>query len=214
MKNLLSVLFLLITISIFAQTDTIDYIDIGPDYRPQELETFQKVRQPNGGFISVNVNYGLIENENALYSGGKIAYIMNRVFEVGLAGQGFYSEMDHPIFNSERIDIFGGYGGLHMAPVIMPIKRIHFAFPILIGAGAVGYEEDFFNSPGHFSYEREWDEIFVAQVGANVVFNITRFFQIEAGVQYLRTTDINIQELPDLDLNGFSGGFGLRFGWF
>ena len=214
MQNLLTIVFLLGSLAIFAQTDTIDYIDIGPDYRPQELETFQKVRQPNGGFMSFNVNYGQIENENAIYTGGKIAYIMNRVFEIGLAGTGFFSEMDHPQFSNQRIDVFGGYGGLHLAPVLMPVKRVHVAFPILIGAGAVGFEEDYFNSPGYWNYERDWDEIFVGQIGANVVFNVTRFFQVEVGAQYLRTTEIHLDNLPDLSLNGFSGGFGLRFGWF
>lgn len=215
MKTLTTTIFLLLSLFSFAQEDAEGgYIDIGPEYG-QEPETFAKPGYHHGGVFGADVHYTQIEGENAIVTGFKAAYIMNRSIELGAAGYGIYSELDHPTIDGAKMNILGGYGGFHCAPVIMPLKKVHFAVPIMLGAGAIGYDEDFrFNDPGEFNFANDWDEIFVAQVGLNVVFNITNFFQIEAGARYLQTTNIELDLVDDLDISGFSGGFGLRFGWF
>ncbi len=215
MKRFLIFCFAVIFVgSIQAQQDSSRYIDIDEGYNPNEMETFRNDKQHHGGVFAFDVHYGQIEKENAIFSQFKAAYIMNRSLEVGLAGVGFYSDLQDGDFFDGDASLIGGYGGLHIAPVIMPLKRVHLAFPILLGAGAVGYDDELWGSPGDLRWDDDWDEIFVAQFGANVVFNITRNFQLELGARYLKTTDIELDRINDLDLDGWTGGFGFRFGWF
>lgn len=216
MKILSIVLAILIScIGLHAQGDTTDYIDIGTDYRESPLETFHKGSTHHGWLVGLTAHYGQIESENAAFGGVKLAYIMNHSLEAGFAGVSFYSQLKNDDLDNGEVDIAGGYGGLHLAPVIRPIKKVHIAFPIMLGAGAVGYDE-WNRRPGNsgFEFNDDWDEIFIAQVGANVVFNITKFFQVELGVNYLKTTDIELDKINNLSIDGFTGGFGFRFGRF
>lgn len=200
--------------SLFAQQDSTDYIDIGAGYDDRQIETFQQKKFHNGGYASLDFRYGQIENENALFAGGKVAYIMNRTLEVGLAGMGFITEQKNAAFEGNTLALGGGYGGLHLAAVIQPIKKVHFSIPVLLGAGAIGYDDEISGTQGRPIQVDDWDEIFVAQVGANVVFNVTSFFQAEIGVHYLHTTEIELEHVPGLEINGLNGGFSLRFGRF
>ena len=209
-------LFFLSLVSVFAQQDTTsDYIDIGSDYQYKEMETFQKGNQRNGGFFAIDAHYGQIEGENAVFPGVKFAYVINSNLEIGFRGTGTFSEIKGAGFTDGKARILGGYGGLHIAPVILPLKKVHVAFPIMLGAGAVGYDDEEFRDPfGPRGTAHDYDEIFLAELGANVVFNVTKNFQIEVGARYLKTTDIELDRIQNLDINGVTAGFGLRFGWF
>lgn len=198
-----------------AQEDSADYIDIGGGKAKDEkqLETFQRSVEHNGFMIGLDFRYGQIENENAFVGGAKIAYIMNRKLEIGLAGVSMISEQKPNSFFNDDWNVYAAYGGLHLAANIQPTKKVHFSIPILLGAGAVGYDEHF-REPGQNRFHDDFDEIFVAQVGGAMILNITSFMQAEIGVHYLHTTEIQLQHAPGLDINGVTAGFGLRFGRF
>lgn len=215
MKYLLLPLTLLFfTCIINAQEENSDYIDIGGDRKHPEIETFQHGDDHHGWVIGLNINYGQIEKENAIFSGFKAAYIMNRSLELGFSGTAFYSQQNHTEFFDDELNLIGGYGGLHIAPIIIPLKKVHVAFPIMLGAGAIGYDDEISGPQGRLFYENDWDEVFVGQIGATVVFNISRYFQIEVGANYLKTTDIELERVRNLNIDGFTGGFGFRFGRF
>lgn len=214
MKYLLLNTFIFLCLVASAQNDS-DYIEIGNDRSQSPIETFQKADSHHGWVIAVRAHYGQIEKENALFGGVTLAYIMNHSLEIGLAGNGFYSMQDNNLLpNTDKLDLVGGYGGLHINPIIKPLKKVHIAFPILLGVGSVGYTD---TSDRQGPFERnndEFDEIFVGQIGANLVFNISRAFQVEVGINYLKTTDIELAQQPDLSIDGITGGFGFRFGRF
>lgn len=216
MKYQLIILFVLSMASIItAQEDSADYIDIGSNKKStKQLETFQQSVDHNGFMFGVDLRYAQIEGENTFVGGGKLAYVLNRSLEIGFAGVGMYSEQKSNAFFKDDWSLYGGYGGLHLAANIMPTKKVHFSIPVLLGAGAIGYDEIVREPNLSRRYIDDFDEIFVAQVGGALVFNITPFMQAELGVHYLHTTDIQLEHAPGLSINGFNGGFGLRFGRF
>jgi hypothetical protein len=201
--------------ALIAQQDsTSEYIEIGPDYQYEKMETFQKGNQRNGGFFAFDIHYGQIEGENAVFPGVKFAYVINSNLEIGFRGTGIFSEIKGDEFLDGKANIMGGYGGLHISSVLFPFKKVHVAFPIFLGAGAVGYDENIRDRFGPRNFNNDFDEIFLAEIGANIVFNITKNFQIDVGARYMRTTDIELDKIQNLDINGVTAGFGLRFGWF
>lgn len=202
--------------SMIAQETNDDYIEIGGEHakKQKELQTFQRSIDHSGFMFGVDLRYAQIEEENTFVAGAKLAYVMNRSLEIGFAGVGMFSEQKPNAFFKDDWNLYAAYGGLHLAANIMPTKKVHFSIPILLGAGAVGYDE-IIREPNQLRrYEDDVDEIFVAQVGGALVFNITHFMQAEIGIHYLHTTDIQLEHAPGLDINGVSGGFGLRFGRF
>ncbi len=213
MKKFFTFLLIALGCSLHGQ-DSTEYIDIGPNYDNEPIETFQSGNYHNGGFFGLDFRYGQIEGENAAFGGGKAAYIMNRSLEIGVAGMLFYSEQENILFEDSNLGIGGGYGGLYVAPVIKPLKKVHLSIPIVLGAGAVGYDEDIRGQQGRLIHVDDWDEIFMVQGGLNLVFNVTSFFQAEIGLHYLHTTDIELDMVRNLDITGLTGGFGLRFGRF
>ena len=80
----------------------------------------------------------------------------------------------------------------------------------MIGGGVVGYVDHYFED---FDIE-EWDAYFVFEPGLSVQYNISRFIQLEAGVKYRFSSDVNLYAGSIKNINGFSGGIGMKFGVF
>jgi len=213
MKQFRSILLLAlvgIIASGFSQDSTQDDSD---DY----LEFNDRNNVVHGVYLGLSTRYGEIKNKDAFMAGLKIAYVANQQFEVGFEGNFLYSEQD--LFNStlgRREDLIGAYGGLHLEPILFGKSRVSLSFPLLIGAGGVGYIGNNFNDEdfGEELMEDDFDGFFVAEPGVNVLFNISRYLQLEAGIKYRFTTQINL--VPDsIDrLNGFSAGIGVKVGVF
>ncbi len=171
----------------------------------------------HGVYLGLSTRYGEIKGKDAFMAGLKIAYVANQQFEVGFEGNFLYSEQD--VFNSalgRREDMIGAYGGLHLEPILFGKSRVSLSFPLLIGAGGVGYIGNNFNDEDYEEEltEDDFDGFFVAEPGINVLFNVSRYLQLEAGMKYRLTSQINL--VPDsIDrLNGFSVGIGIKVGVF
>ncbi len=163
----------------------------------------------HGVYLGLSAYYGEIEGKSTYLFGGKVAYVANQQFEVGFAGVGFYSDQDSQgILSSDGI--YGGYGGFHLEPIFFGKQKVNLAIPILIGGGVVGYVDHNFED---FDIE-EWDAYFVFEPGLSVQYNISRFIQLEAGVKYRFSSNVNLYAGSIKNINGFSGGIGLKFGVF
>lgn len=199
-------LFLSLTGLVGAQDESDDY-----------LEFNDRKNVVHGVYLGLTTAYGEIDG-NSTYQGGlKVAYVANQQFEVGFAGTFFYSEQD--LFNStlsQDEDLIGAYGGLHLEPILFSKSKVNLSFPLLIGAGGVGYIGDNFNDE---DFEEEFDEddvdaIFVLEPGVSALFNISRYLQLEAGVKYRFSSKIDINPSPISRINGFSAGIGVKVGVF
>jgi hypothetical protein len=169
----------------------------------------------HGVYLGLSTYYGEIEGKSTYLVGGKIAYVANKQFEIGFAGVGFYSDQkSQGIFLSEGM--YGGYAGLHLEPIFFGKHKFNLAIPILIGGGAVGYIDQSINDFIEFEDIdiEEWGEYFVFEPGLSLQYNISRFIQVEAGIKYRLSSNLNLYPGSIKNINGISGGIGVKFGVF
>ena len=189
-----------------------------PDGNSDEYVTFNdRNNVVHGVYMGLNFAYGEIDDKDTYMGGLKIAYVANQQFEVGFAGKFLYSQQN--VFNMQTIDnedLIGGYGGLHLEPILFSKKAVNLSFPILIGAGAVGYvDRDLIRADEDVDFDdNDIAVLFVLEPGMSLLFNINRYLQLEAGVKYRFSNKINFFESPVERINGFSAGIGVKVGVF
>ncbi|WP_422858717.1 hypothetical protein ACOKFD_15330 [Flagellimonas sp. S174] len=171
----------------------------------------------HGVYLGIAMGYGEIEGEDTYVGSFKIAYVANRQFEVGFLAKGLYSRQD--IFNprsGENDDLVGGYAGFHLEPILFGRSRVSLSFPLFIGGGAVGYvsRDDIDNDVDIDIDDDDVDAVFVLEPGVSALFNISRFVQIEAGVKYRFSSEIELTDSPIDRINGFTSQVGIKLGIF
>ncbi len=170
----------------------------------------------HGVYLGFGLGYGEIKSEETAIAELKIAYVANRKLEIGLITKAIYSDQRlSGIFSSNTADLGAVYSGLHVEPILFSKAKINLSFPILIGAGAAGYiNPDWENDEFEQNQNEEWDAILVAEPGINVLYNISRYFQLEAGIRYRISSAVKLS--PDLidNINGFSTSIGIKVGVF
>lgn len=225
-KILPLILSLVIGFSAIGQEDT------------QEMKTlFQKSstdKITNGGYGSFSIGYTQVDSKDALQLGGRVAWIANHKFALGLAGYGFindfnknYSSFDDP----SSYFLAGGYGGIFFEPILMPNKPVHVSFPVILGVGGLSAVESNNWESSHYhnstTYYYDSDAFLVFEPGVDIEFNITTFFRVALGASYRLTSDINLrykyldnnydEHIIQIDrnaLNSFTFDIGFKFGWF
>lgn len=201
--------FLLILLSIFVQMSAQD----SEDY----LEFNDRKNVVHGVYLGLTMGYGEVDGDDAYMGGLKVAYVANQQFEIGFVGNFIYSDQD--IYNtalSQREDLIGGYGGLHLEPIFFSKSRVNLSFPLLVGAGGIRYIDDNFDD---VYFDEDFDEddfepFFVAEPGVNLLFNVSRYLQLEAGVKYRFTSKVDLRPNGIDNVNGFSAGLGIKVGVF
>ncbi|MCL6267067.1 hypothetical protein [Flagellimonas myxillae] len=167
----------------------------------------------HGVYLGLTTHFGEIDGKDTYIGGLKVAYVANRKFEVGFVGNFLYSEQDNPRTVNE--DLIAVYGGLHLEPILFSENLVNLSFPILIGAGGVGYFGNNFDDPIDDNIdEDEIDAIFVLEPGMSLLFNVSRYVQLEAGVKYRFSNKLDLDLNPLDRINGFSGGIGVKIGVF
>ncbi|WP_299440447.1 hypothetical protein [uncultured Aquimarina sp.] len=172
----------------------------------------------HGVYLGFNTAYGEIDGEGTGLLGLKLAYVANRKFEVGFSIKAFYSENAFETTNlnfSSKNDLVGAYAGVHLEPILFSKSRVNLSFPLLIGSGAVSYIDGQFNDNNEFNEDDyQWDIVLVAEPGISLLFNVSRFLQLEAGVKYRFSSKFNIRPNGTDRINGFSAGLGIKVGIF
>ncbi|UJH67255.1 hypothetical protein [Allomuricauda sp. SCSIO 65647] len=171
----------------------------------------------HGVYLGIGLGYGEIEGEDTYIGSFKVAYVANRQFEVGFLAKGLYSRQN--IFNprsGENDDLFAGYAGFHLEPILFGRSAVSLSFPLFIGGGAVGYvDRDTIDNEEDFDFDDDdLDAVFVLEPGVSALFNISRFVQIEAGVKYRFSSEIELVDSPIDRINGFSTEIGIKLGIF
>ena len=223
--KILPIIFaLLIGFSSFAQED-------------EEMKTLFKKSSTdkitNGGYGSFSIGYTQLDSKDALQLGGRVAWIANHKFALGLAGYGFVNDLNNDYDDTDPSNYFlaGGYGGVFFEPILMPNKPIHVSIPVMLGVGGISavesndWKNDHYDKPNNYYYDS--DVFLVFQPGVDVEFNITKFFRIALGASYRLTNGINLkykyldenynEQIITVDknaLNSFNFNIGFKFGWF
>ncbi len=188
----------------------------------------------NGGYGSFSIGYTQVDSKDALQLGGRVAWIANHKFALGLAGYGFVNDINNDYNDTDdpsNYFLAGGYGGIFFEPIIMPNKPIHISVPVILGVGGISavesndWKNDHYDKPSTYYYDS--DVFLVFQPGVDVEFNITEFFRIALGASYRLTNGINlrykylddnyVEQVITVDknaLNSFNFNIGFKFGWF
>lgn len=212
MNRIITFLVLFTTISpTFAQKNTQkDYVEF--DDRKNVV---------HGVYLGFNLHYGQIDNRDTAFGNVKLAYVANRKIEVGLGGTFFFNEQnnDRPdLFNGDKIAMVGAYGGLHLEPILFGRKFISVSFPVLVGGGAVGYFgnnfSDDYEGVDENIKDEDFDAFFIVEPGINILYNFSRYTQLETGFRYRFTSDYEQPLYKKGNINGFSIGVGLKVGIF
>lgn len=175
----------------------------------REVETLAKGPFSLGFFVGQTSKVTELNGEAALLMGGQAMFVFNHKFNIGGAGYGLVSPVD-PLGANNLDDeyLVMGYGGMVFEPVFRSEKAIHFSIPVLLGAGAYGTRQNYWD-------ESDFEEAFwVVEPGLNVNLNIFRVFQIGIGASYRYVADAFVDDVKTDDLSGLAGHLSLKFGWF
>jgi hypothetical protein len=186
--------------------------------------------QSIGGYGALSFGYTKVDNQDALLMGGRGAVVINHGFALGLGGQGFITQPVHDPFLMDDYEYAGGYGGLYIEPIVGWRNPVHLSFPILIGAGGIGYvrhwgeyEDDYYSS----NYDEDSYAFFVIEPSVELEFNVVKFMRLALTASYRYTSDVklNYKERmgasysgkaigPTDMLRGFNFGMVMKFGKF
>jgi hypothetical protein len=184
----------------------------------------------HGGYGALTFGYTRIDDESALLIGGRGGWLINHHFTLGLAGYGFFNNLEQKsnVPDFKNYMIAGGYGGLFLEAIIAPNYPVHVAIPLTIGAGGVSAYDpsywDYNSDPNYYYYDYNTSAFFVIEPGLEVEMNIVKFFRLSLGANYRWTSNINLEysydvteepyKLPTDILDGFTYHMTLKFGWF
>ena len=211
-----------------AEYEDMEYEDMEQEMqeqqKPQRREV-QTLMSGSGGYGAISVGYTEVNNLPALMMGVSAEWVIGHGFGLGFKGVGFTSDLT-PV-NDHFYALSGGYGGLVMEPIIVGWLPVHLAFPITIGGGGLAsystsadlWTDDF--DP----YFGEYSVFFVAEAGAELEFNLVKFFRLALFGSYRWTTNLEMKPMYGLvepspyhvgnhALYGWSFGARFKFGSF
>ncbi|TSE09480.1 hypothetical protein [Aquimarina algiphila] len=171
----------------------------------------------HGVYIGISAGYGEVENRDTYIAGLKIAYVANRKFEIGFVTKGLFSNQNiSGVFSSNSADLGAVYSGVHLEPIFFSRAKINLSFPLLIGGGATGYvNTDWVDDEEAERYqEDQWDAVFVVEPGVSILYNISRYVQLETGIKYRFSSKVELSPDTITRINGFSASFGIKVGVF
>ncbi len=163
----------------------------GRTENPNEIKTLFGKNRRTGGYGGFSFGYTDIQGNQGLTVGGKGGIIIGQHLTIGLAGKGFSNDYTWEIdANSSSIVCNGGYGGLLIEPIFFPRFPVHLAIPMVFGAGGMGSYSKYYDTVNEYwrTTPYEGSAFLVAEIGAEVEFNLTRFFRMAVGAGYRMTT--------------------------
>lgn len=163
---------------------------------------FSEINQVSG-FGGPIFQFSTIGNDNAFFTGGGGAVLLNRRFWLGGYGMGLTSNVSF----DETLELDFGHGGFWLGYIVAPDKLIHINFQSTLGWGSVSYEDELTGN------EVDEDGVFVINPQAEVEVNLTRWmrFGLAGGYRFVTGSD---SSFDNNELSGANAMLTLKFGWF
>ncbi|MEM6298935.1 MAG: hypothetical protein AAF740_09635 [Bacteroidota bacterium] len=197
-----TILCCLFTTAIFAQRS-------GDD-----MKTLVSGTSHHGGFFAMNFKGTSIHDEPALLVGARVGWNIDRVIAIGFAGYGLAPTVSYaPEPNQSRVRPLMGYAGLFAEPIVGSNRVVHLTFPMFIGGGWAGYLDDW-NDQNDVQLQED-AVIWVAEPGANLEINVSRWMRLGVGTSYRFVGGIDKLETSyGEDFQGMNYHFMMKFGRF
>ncbi len=200
------------------EQDTTNRYTIVEHSNNDQIKTLFGGNHSNGFYISYDMGMSMVNDNEMFETGGRLAWIIDHSFALGLFGSGFVSTSDFDKLidgKNTNLTLGGGYGGLLFEPIIAPKQPIHLSFPIMLGVGGAGYDSYNYNNTTYDYWGSSRTDAFtVLRVGAEVELNLVRFIRMAVGVGYRHVYGFNIEGFKHDDLDGLSGNITFKFGKF
>ncbi len=185
---------------------------------PDGIQTLTGPGHNVGFYFGLHSEYSQIDGYDAFGAGGTFAIIANHGLAIGFSGKGFFSEPYEvsEITHTSR-SYAGGYGGILIEPILFPKYPVHISFPILLGGGGIARSVLYnYYYPYEYTtvYVENAEAFMIAEPGIEVEFNVARWMRLGLGASYRFTTTFEPSSFDSNPLNGFTGGFSLKFGKF
>jgi len=211
MKKLIAIfLFTAFSVTLVAQ----ETMRVGAD-EDQKIKTIFKKEKRDGFYGSISAGYSPIDNKDAMTFSSRGCWIMDHFFAMGVGGTAFINELDEIPFDlnfhsDNDNNLSGGYGGIIIEPIVLPLKPIHLSFPILLGVGAAGSFTDY----TYFSTYGIDDFFWVVEPQAELELNLTRWMRLAVYAGYRYTSELDIEGISKDALRGYSTGVTIKMGLF
>ncbi len=185
---------------------------------PNGIQTLTGPGRNVGFYFGFHSEYSQINGYDAFGAGGTFAMIANHGLAIGFSGKGFFTEPYETIHSTNTSYSYtGGYGGILIEPILFPKYPVHISFPILLGGGGIAR-----SVLTNYYYPYEYTQVYVenaeafliAEPGMEVEFNVARWLRLGLGASYRFTTSFEPSSFETNPLNGFTGGFSMKFGKF
>jgi len=201
---------LFISTTVTAQENQNEYRSIFNKKKDQKID--------HGGYGAFGVGYTTIDSKNAILLNFKGAWVINHNISLGLAGYGFFNNLEKSANNTDDY-LGGGYGGFYFEPILFSKSPVHLSFPVLIGGGGVSTIPHNYWDWDNSYYPYDGDVFFVVEPGIELEFNMVKFFRIALGASYRFTNGILLnysltQKVPIDALDGFNFYLNFKFGKF
>jgi len=195
-RNILMAIVILITSQTTAQeSENKDYIEFN-----------DRKNIVHGVYLGFDVGYGQIKKNETTSAGIKLAYVANKKMELGITAKALYSDLRSVdrSFGGD-FDLLAIYGGIHSENILLSTSKLNFSFPFLLGIGHV-------QMSGPLT--KNTDITLIIEPGVNVLYNVSKYIQFEAGIKYRFSTPID--PVPNIlnNINGFSINIGSKIGVF
>ena len=229
MKKFLLALILVLSqvIPVFAQENTSTQSPAKKD--DGEIKTLFKHsnhRLKIGYYISPEGAYTQFKGRDVFLGGLSLGVIINHFFSVGLSAKGILNsgnlwyDLDGPLGAPSGAYLYGGYGGVKFEFKVFSTSPVHINFPILIGGGGLVYNTWQMHNKDYQDYNNnngttlDSDAFFVVEPGVMVELNLLKFMQLDAGVTYRYTPDLDLMQTSAGLINNFNAVVALKFGKF
>jgi hypothetical protein len=181
-----------------------------PAYSAQDRTLVGSIHH-HGAFIAPVLKATEMLDELSLLVGGRVAWVANQQFCLGVGGYGLASDVTTD-FDGEDVSALlnFGYGGLEVEYIFFPQHMFHFTLYTLIGAGGA----DFFTREEGVEKEWDGDTFMIIEPGFNLEFNIREGWRLNFGYTYRFVSDLKMEGLSNEDLRDVAANLTLRLGKF
>lgn len=187
----------------------------------KEMKTLFNGDYHSGAYFAINFKGHNYFGEDVMFLGAKMAGVINRSLAIGLEINSMLPSVEVDDIELKYLPEGGsmrpiiGYGGLIIEPILMSNQPVHITFPILLGAGWVGYLRDWNEELQEGEKDLLDDAVFfVVEPGVNVEFNLTRHTRLGLGVSYRSADNFELENTSKKAFNGINYNMMLKFGRF
>jgi len=179
--------------------------------QPRSMAPNEKWNEP-GQLINQGVRYDVmaapmfkfsqINDTFAFLAGGKLGWIINYQYLLGVEGYWLVNDVPSPDIRPE-VDLTMKYGGVTAEYIITPLNTVHFSLAALVGMGSVSYD---------YSSVKDDDTYWVVEPSLNAYLNMTEYLKLGFGVGYRYVSDVDLGGLEGQDLSGVAATLSINFG--